>query len=104
MLFRYLHVRTLTLRQHECSRRRNHNARRLGTWPSSVTLRGTRGAFDACALRKNAFAAANSSVGAKEEVDGLALLVDRSIEIVPLGADRVIRLVDPPRGADGSRE
>src|SRR5450631_818036 len=58
MLFRYLHVRTLTLRQHECSRRSSHNARRLGTWPSSVTLRGTRGAFDASALRKNACAAA----------------------------------------------
>src|SRR5450631_2638118 len=40
------------------SRRSSHNARRLGTWPSSVTLRGTRGAFDASALRKNACAAA----------------------------------------------
>jgi hypothetical protein len=45
MLFRYLFVRTFTFLQHGCSRLSNHNARRLGTWPSRVTLRGTRGAL-----------------------------------------------------------
>src|ERR1022692_4617687 len=39
---------------HRCSRRSNHSARWLGTCPSSVTLRGTRGAWVARALRKNA--------------------------------------------------
>lgn len=57
-LLRYLFVRTFTFRQQGCSRRSSHSARRLGTWPSSVTLRGTRGRVDASALRKNACAAA----------------------------------------------
>jgi hypothetical protein len=57
-LFRYLFVRTLTLRQHGCSRRSSHKARRLGTCSSSVTLRGTRGSVEQSALRKNAWAAA----------------------------------------------
>jgi hypothetical protein len=51
-------VRTLALRQHGCSRRSSHRARRLGTWPSSVTFRGTRGSVDASAFLKNACAAA----------------------------------------------
>ena len=58
MLLRYLFVRTFTFLQHGCSRLSNHNARRLGTWPSRVTLRGTRGALVESALRKNACAAA----------------------------------------------
>jgi hypothetical protein len=58
MLLRYLFVRTFTFLQHECSRLSNRNARRLGTWPSRVTLRGTRGALVESALRKNACAAA----------------------------------------------
>lgn len=57
-LFKYLFVRIFTLRQHGCSRRSSHSARRLGTWPSSVTLRGTRGSVVASVLRKNAWAAA----------------------------------------------
>ena len=44
--------------QHGCSRRSSHKARWLGTCPSSVTLRGTRGRLVASALRKNACAAA----------------------------------------------
>ena len=57
-LLRYLFVRTLTLRQHKCSRRSSHRARRLGTWPSSVTFRRMRGSVDASAFRKNACAPA----------------------------------------------
>ena len=41
-LLRYLLVLTFAFRQQGCSRRSSHNARRLGTCPSSVTLRGTR--------------------------------------------------------------
>src|SRR6187551_4088725 len=62
-LLRYLFVRTSTLRQQGCSRRRRHNARRLGRWPSRVIFRGTRGIVDARALRKNAWAAATPRSG-----------------------------------------
>src|SRR3989442_3770200 len=47
MLFRYFEQRTLTWRQAGCSRRKRHNARWLGTWPSSVILRGARSACEA---------------------------------------------------------
>ena len=57
MLLRYLQVRTSTLRQSGCSPRSRHKARRLGTWPSRVTLRGARGCEESV-LRKNALAAA----------------------------------------------
>ena len=52
-----LQVRTSTLRQIGCPPRSRHNTRRLGTWPSRVTLRGPRGC-EVSALRKNACAAA----------------------------------------------
>src|ERR1700676_3741507 len=58
MLFRYFELRTLTRRQAGCSRRKSRNARWLGTWPSSVTLRGARSGCEASALQKNACAAA----------------------------------------------
>jgi hypothetical protein len=88
-LLRYLLVRTFTFRQQRCSRRSGHRARRLGTCPSSVTLRGTRGSVEASALRKKACAVAVAvAVASKQEVDRLALLVDRAIKVAPFGFDR----------------
>src|SRR5450755_1438625 len=57
-------------------------------------------AWDACSVRRERLAkeclcGRNSTVAAAQEIDGLALLVDRSIEIVPLGFDRNVRVSRP---------
>jgi hypothetical protein len=39
-------------------------------------------------------------VASEQEIDGLAILVDSTMEIVPLGLDRDVRLVHPPRRAN----
>jgi Domain of unknown function (DUF3387) len=55
-------------------------------------------------LAKERLCGGDPTVAAEQEVDGLALLVNRSIEIVPLGFDRNVRLIDPPRRTHASRE
>src|SRR5664279_1828165 len=46
----------------------------------------------------------DSTVTAQQRIYRLAVLVDGSVKIVPLGVDRDVRLIDPPRRADESRE
>ena len=45
-----------------------------------------------------------ATIATEQEVDGLAVLVDGAIQIVPLGFDRDVRLIDTPRRADHPRE
>src|ERR1700676_2522744 len=100
MLFRYFELRTLTRRQAGCSRRKSRNARWLGTWPSSVTLRGGRSGCEASALRKNACAAAMPRSGRSMKSILRPLLVHSSVQIVPFALDRDVRLVNAPGTAD----
>src|ERR1700692_637585 len=51
-------------------------------------------------LAKEGLCSRNSTVAAEQEIDGLALLVDGAIKIVPLGFDRDVGFVYSPRGAD----
>src|ERR1017187_1062342 len=55
-------------------------------------------------LAKECWCGRNSTVAAEQAIDGLALLVDRAVEVVPLRSDRDVRLIDSPRRASGSRE
>src|ERR1022692_4793054 len=45
-----------------------------------------------------------TAVPAQQEVDGLAVLVDGAIKVVPFRFDRDVRLVHSPRCADGLEE
>jgi hypothetical protein len=42
----------------------------------------------------------NAAVAAQKEVDGLAMLVNGAVQVMPLRFDQDVRLVDPPRRAD----
>src|SRR4030095_15248222 len=97
-LLRYRLVRTLTLRQQRCSRRSSHRARRLGMWPSSVILRGIRGATEMRALRKEGLRGRDPTISTQEKVDRLAVFVDCTIQVVPSAANRNVGLVHSPRG------
>ena len=55
-------------------------------------------------LTKERFRGIDSTVTAQQKSYRLAVLVDGSVKIVPLGFDRDVRLIDPPRRADESRE
>src|ERR1035438_175421 len=62
-------------------------------------------AWDAWSVRrerveKGCLCGGNSTVAAEQEIDGLAMLVDRSVKVMPLRLDRDIRLIHPPRSAD----
>ena len=63
----------------------------------AIEIRGER-------LTKERLCRRNSVVTAKEKVDRLSLLVDRSIEVMPFASNGNVRLVDAPRSTDGSRE
>ena len=51
-------------------------------------------------LAKERLRSRDSSIASKQEVDGLAMLVDSSVQVVPLRLDLDLRLIDAPRGAD----
>src|ERR1700694_4894841 len=55
-------------------------------------------------LAKKCLCGCDTTIAAKQEIEGLAMFVDRSIKMVPLGFDRDVRLIDAPRRTDGSRE
>ncbi len=55
-------------------------------------------------LAKECLCGRNSTVAAEQEIDGLALLVDRAVKVVPLRSDGDARLIDSSRRANGSRE
>jgi hypothetical protein len=55
-------------------------------------------------LAKECLCGRNSTVAAEQEIDGLAMLVDRAVKVVPLRSDGDVRLIDSPRRANGSRE
>jgi len=55
-------------------------------------------------LAKERLCRGNAAVTAKEKVDRLSLLVDRSIEVTPLALNGNVRLVSAPGSTDGSRE
>src|SRR5450759_4399737 len=55
-------------------------------------------------LPKESLCGRDATVTSKQEVDGLALLVHGSIQVVPLRLDRNVGLVHSPRGADRLRE
>jgi hypothetical protein len=44
----------------------------------------------------------DAAIAAEKEVNGLAMLIDCPVQIVPLRLDRDVRLIDAPRRADGS--
>jgi hypothetical protein len=46
----------------------------------------------------------NATVTAKEKVDRLSLLVDRSMEVMPFALNGNVRLVSAPGSTNGSRE
>src|ERR1700687_261992 len=98
MLFRYFELRTLTRRKAGCSRRKSRNARWLCTWPSSVTLRGSRSGCEASALRKNACAAAMPRSG--RSMKSMLRPYHGSVQIVPFALDRDVRLVNAPGTTD----
>ena len=98
MLLRYLQVRTRTC---------------LDVLPPQLPQRGTArhvpilgdGARKALAIRVQCFAkeglgCSDSTVATQQEIDRLAVLVDRSIQVVPLPANAHVRLVAPPRSID----
>ena len=104
MLFKYWQVRTFTCRHLTCFMRSFHSASRLGRWPSSVTVRGKRSPLEAMALRKKACAAAMPHIFAQQKVNGLTVLIDRTVQIVPSTADTDIRFIYAPRSSDASTE
>jgi len=55
-------------------------------------------------LTKERLRGIDSTVTAQQKIYRLAVLVNGSVKIVPLGFDRYVRLIDPPRRADESRE
>jgi hypothetical protein len=55
-------------------------------------------------LAKERIFCRNAAVMAKEKVDRLSLLVDRSIEVMPLTSNGNVRFVGAPRSTDGSTE
>jgi len=55
-------------------------------------------------LAKECLCGRNSTVAAEQEIDGLAMLVDRAVKVVPLRSDGDVCLIDSPRRANGSRE
>src|ERR1700690_36225 len=63
----------------------------------SIEIRGER-------LAKERLCRGNATVTAKQKVDRLSLLVDRSIEVMPLASNGNVRLVSAPGSTDGSRE
>src|ERR1017187_7590691 len=63
----------------------------------SIEIRGER-------LAKERLCRGNATVTAKQKVDRLSLLVDRSIEVMPLASNGNVRLVCAPGSTDGSRE
>src|ERR1700722_7437573 len=63
----------------------------------AIEIRGER-------LTKERLCRRNSAVTAKEKVDRLSLLVDRSIEELPFAANGNVRLVVAPGSTDGPRE
>ena len=63
----------------------------------SIEIRGER-------LAKERLRRRNAAVTAKEKVDRLSLLVDRSMEVVLFASYGNVRLVGAPGSTDGSRE
>src|ERR1700738_5488945 len=63
----------------------------------AIEIRGER-------VTKERLCRRNSAVTAKEKVDRLSLLVDRSIEVMPFASNGNVRLVGAPGFADGPRE
>ena len=55
-------------------------------------------------LAKERLCSGDTAFPAQQEVDGLAVLVDGAIKVVPFGFDRDVRLVHSPRCADGLGE
>ena len=55
-------------------------------------------------LAKERLRRRDAAVTAKEKVDRLSLLVDRSIEVMPFASNGNVRLVGAPGSTDGSRE
>ncbi len=63
----------------------------------AIEIRGER-------LAKERLCRRNAAVRAKEKVDRLSLLVDRSIEVMPFASNGNVRLVGAPGTTDGPRE
>ena len=55
-------------------------------------------------LAKEGLGCSDSAIAPQQEIDRLSVLIDGSIQIVPLPADRNIRLVRSPRAADAAAE
>ncbi len=55
-------------------------------------------------LAKECLRSGDASVSAQQEVNGLAVLVDISVQVVPLRLDSKVRLLDSPGSADRSGE
>src|SRR6266403_472177 len=63
----------------------------------AIEIRGER-------LTKERLCRCKSAVTAKEKVDRLSLLVDRSIEVMPFASNGNVRLLGAPGSTDGPRE
>jgi hypothetical protein len=51
-------------------------------------------------LTKERLRSRDTAVSAKQEVDRLAMLVNRAIQVVPLRFDLEVRFINPPRRTD----
>src|SRR5450631_3654354 len=95
----HLHVppaRMLASQQPQCAPTRHMTVERHFS-------RDTRQVRREC-LAKERLCGGDTAVPAQQEVDGLAVLVDGAIKVVPFGFDRDVRLVHSPRCADGLGE
>src|ERR1039457_3971765 len=89
-------ARVFTSQQPQCAPTRHMTVESHFAWDAWSVCRER--------LAKECLSGRNSTVAAEQEIDGLAMLVDRAVKVVPLRSDRDVRFIDSPRRANGSRE
>jgi hypothetical protein len=103
-LLRYWLLLTSSYFHFGSSRRRSRMARWLGTWPSSVILRGQRGKLVDRALVKECLCSGDAAIRSKQKIHRLAVSIDSAIKIIPLAPHFYISLVHAPGSIHGPRE